>query len=215
MRSLVIGGNSRNVGKTGLAVSIINATRDLQWTAVKVTQFGHGVCSRTGGPCGCAVTTPSCPYEISVEDGRIASTDTARMLAAGAVEVLWVRVALGQLALAMPAVRERLAGKGCVLFESNSIMEHWRPDAYLSVLQCDLDDCKASAARVASSADAFVLPPFQRRNPGWTGFDRSLLNQTPLFNVSPPSFCSPDIVEFVRGRMQGQSPTDRRVGAAS
>ena len=30
MRSLVIGGNSRNIGKTGLAVSIINATRDLQ-----------------------------------------------------------------------------------------------------------------------------------------------------------------------------------------
>lgn len=205
MKSLVIGGNSRNVGKTGLAVSLITATRDLGWTAVKVTQFGHGVCSRSGGPCGCAVATPSCPYEISVEDGQIASTDTARMLAAGADEVLWVRVALGQLAQAMPAVWERLAGKQKVLFESNSIMDHWRPDAYLSVLQCDVDDCKASAARVASTADAFVLPPSERKEPEWDGFDWSLLDERPIFSVEPPSYCSPEIVEFVRRRMHSGS----------
>ena len=131
MKSVVIGGNSRNIGKTGLAVSIIAATRHLGWTAVKVTQFGHGICSRSGSPCGCAVSSPECPYEISVEDGLLPSTDTARMLSAGASEVLWIRVALGQLREAMPAIRHRLQGRGHVLLESNSILDHWRPDAFL------------------------------------------------------------------------------------
>ena len=206
MRSVVIGGNSRNVGKTGLAVSIISATRDLRWTAVKVTQFGHGICSRSGHPCGCAVADPQCPYEITVEDGLIATTDTARMLLAGAAEVLWVRVALGQLQEAMPAIRYRLQGRMNVLFESNSILEHWKPDAYLSVLQCDLDDCKASASRFAASADAFVLPRSERVVPEWAGFDLDLLNSRPAFNVTPPSYCTPEIVDYVRRRVVGGTP---------
>ena len=203
MKSVVIGGNSRNIGKTGLAVSIIAATRHLGWTAVKVTQFGHGICSRSGSPCGCAVSSPECPYEISVEDGLLPSTDTARMLSAGASEVLWIRVALGQLRAAMPAIRHRLQGRGHVLLESNSILDHWRPDAFLSVLQCDVDDCKASAARVAPSADAFVLPPARRTTPEWEEFDQDLLNSKPIFRVAPPTYCTPEIVEFIRGRMVG------------
>ena len=149
MNTLAIGGNSRSVGKTSLAVSIIGATLEADWTAVKLTQFGHGICSKSGAPCSCAVTNPACPYEITVEDGLIPTTDTARMLAAGASEVLWVRVALGQLPMAMPAIRQRLAGRRNVLFESNSIVEHMRPDAYLSVLRFDTPDCKESAGRLA------------------------------------------------------------------
>ncbi len=206
MRSVVIGGNSRNIGKTGLAVSIISATRHLGWTAVKVTQFGHGICSRSGGPCGCAVSTPDCPYDISVEDGVIPSTDTARMLLAGAAEVLWVRVALGQLKQAVPAMRHRLHGREYVLLESNSVLDHWRPDAFMSVLQCDVDDCKASAARVAPSADAFVLPPSERTVPEWEDFDPELLNSKPVFRVAPPTYCTPEIVEFIRGRILRSAP---------
>ena len=131
----------------------------------------------------------------------IPTTDTARMLAAGAAHVLWLRVALGKLATAMPALRERLRGKGNVLFESNGIVEHWRPDAYLSVLQCDIDDCKASARRMAPAADAFVLPPASRGLPGWDGFPQALLHERPVFPVTPPSFCTPALIDFVRDRM--------------
>lgn len=205
MKSLVIGGNSRNVGKTGLAVSIISACPDLQWTGVKITQFGHGICSNSGGPCGCAVSDPRCPYEIEEEDGIVPTTDTARMLAAGASRVLWVRVALGKLPDALPVLREQLRGEGSLLIESNSIVEHWKPNAYLSVLQCDVDDCKASASRMAPSADAFVLPPARRALPGWRGFAPELLSETPVFRVQPPSFCSPELVDFVRQRMSEEA----------
>ncbi len=201
MKSLVIGGNSRNIGKTGLAESIITACGDREWTAVKITQFGHGICSRSGDVCGCAVSDPECPYEIEEETGLVATTDTARMLAAGASEVLWVRVALGMLECALPALRERLQEKECVLFESNGIVEHWKPATYLSVLQCDSEDCKASARRLAVAADAFVLPPAGRALPDWDGFSQELLRERPVFRVAPPSFCSPALLDFVRERM--------------
>ncbi len=201
MRAVVIGGCSRNVGKTSLAVSLIAATRDLEWTAVKVTQFGHGVCSRSGGPCGCEVATPQCPYEICREGGLDPGTDTARMLAAGASEVLWVRAALGQLGVAVPALREMLRDKRSVLLESNSIVEHMTPAAYLSVLQCDVDDLKESAARLAPRADAFVLPPSERVAPTWDRFDPRLLGSRRTFRVAPPSYCTPELVGFVRDRL--------------
>lgn len=197
MRSLAIGGNSRSVGKTSLVASIITATREADWTAVKLTLFGHGICTNSGTPCSCAVNDPSCPYEISVEDGRIPTTDTARMLAAGASQVLWVRVAMGQLGTAMPAILRSLRGRRHVLFESNSIVEHFRPNAYLSVLHFDTRDCKASASRLAGLADAFVVSPSERKLPDWPGFNLDVLRRKPVFDAEPPSYCTPEIVRFV------------------
>lgn len=201
MKTVAIGGNSRSVGKTSLAVSIISATRELGWTAVKITQFGHGICSRSGEPCGCAIRDPLCPYEISVEDGADASTDTARMLAAGAREVLWVRTAIGSLETALPEMRQRLEGREHVLFESNSIVEHWRPSVYLSVLDCSIQDCKASALRLADFADAFVLSGPDGRTPPWEGFDADRVGRKRVFPVAPPEYCSPELLEFARQRL--------------
>lgn len=201
MKTVAIGGNSRSVGKTSLAVSIISATRELGWTAVKITQFGHGICSRNGEPCGCATSDPLCPYEISVEDGAIPSTDTARMLAAGAREVLWVRTGLGNLETALPEMRQRLEGREHVLFESNGIVEHWRPSVYLSVLDCSLQDCKASALRSAGFADAFVLSGPDGRAAPWKGFDADRVGPKRVFSVAPPEYCSPELLEFARKRL--------------
>ena len=201
MKSVVIGGNSREVGKTSLAASLIAATRELQWTAVKLTQFGHGICSRAGTPCDCAVENPACPYEITAETGDPPHTDSARMLAAGAANALWVRVATGQLPVAMPAIRDALSEAGNVLFESNSIVDHLPPDVYLSVLNLDLADCKQSAARLATVADAFVLTGNRSCPEPWERFDPSLLRRTPVFEAGPPTYCTAEIVSFVRKRL--------------
>ncbi len=201
MKTVAIGGNSRNIGKTSLAVALIEATPDLEWTAVKLTQFGHGICTRSGAPCACAVEDPLCPYDIVREAGLDPLTDTARMLRAGAAEVLWVRVAEGQLPMALPAIRQRLEGCPNVLFESNSIVELWPPDLFLTVLQFDVDDCKPSACRLADRADAVVLPRSVRSLPEWSGFDASILARKPLFAVQPPAYSSPEIVRFARERL--------------
>jgi hypothetical protein len=55
VKLLVVGGHTRNIGKTSLAASIIVATRELDWTALKVTQYGHHICSTSGHACGCVV----------------------------------------------------------------------------------------------------------------------------------------------------------------
>lgn len=201
MKTVVVGGNSREVGKTSLAVSLIAATRELDWTAVKLTQFGHGICSRDGTPCGCAVENPLCPYEISAETGADATSDSARMLAAGAAEALWIRVAMGQLPVAMPAIREALSGRHYVLIESNSIVEHLPPDVYLSILNFDTADCKESATRLAPAADVFVLSGRKRSGPSWAGFEPSLMDRTPVFEARPPTYCTAEIVSFVRRRL--------------
>ncbi len=53
MSIVIIGGQARNVGKTSVVCALIAAMPERRWTAVKITQFGHGVCSANGEPCDC------------------------------------------------------------------------------------------------------------------------------------------------------------------
>src|SRR5512146_801370 len=55
MSIVVIGGHSRSVGKTSVVAGLIAALPERRWTAMKITQYGHGVCSVNGEDCGCAV----------------------------------------------------------------------------------------------------------------------------------------------------------------
>ena len=55
---VVVGGHSRNIGKTSVVAGLIRKLRDHKWTAVKITQYGHGVCSKNGEDCGCEVKLP-------------------------------------------------------------------------------------------------------------------------------------------------------------
>ena len=157
MKLVVIGGHSRSVGKTAVAAGLIAATRERDWTALKLTQYGHGICSSSGEPCGCAVEDPECPYAISRETDPAGSTDTARLLRAGAREAYWVRAPMGRLGLVLPELERLLAGREHVLFESNSILEFWRPDLYVPVLRYDVEDFKESNRRFLDRADALVV----------------------------------------------------------
>src|ERR1700741_2828682 len=106
MAIIVIGGHSRSVGKTSVVAGLIAALPEFHWTAVKITQYGHGICSANGQACDCATGDHS--WAISEEKNRAGDSDTARFLAAGAKRVWWVRTEHGRLAEAMPALRQRL-----------------------------------------------------------------------------------------------------------
>ena len=108
MAIVVIGGHSRSVGKTSVVAELISALPEYDWTAVKITQYGHGVCSADGVPCDCA--TADHTWAISEEKDRGGESDTSRFLLAGAMRALWVRTEQGRLAEAMPALRRRLDG---------------------------------------------------------------------------------------------------------
>ena len=66
MSLVVIGGHTRNIGKTSVAAGLIAALPHYNWTAMKITQHGHGICSAVGEPCDCAVEYDH-PYAISEE----------------------------------------------------------------------------------------------------------------------------------------------------
>ena len=53
MAIVVIGGHSRSVGKSSVAAGLIARLPERNWTAFKITQFGHGFCSANGEPCDC------------------------------------------------------------------------------------------------------------------------------------------------------------------
>ena len=132
MAIVVVGGHSRSVGKTSVVASLIARLPQRNWTACKITQFGHGFCSANGEPCDCQ--TDEHTIAISAERDPNTGTDSARFLAAGAARSLWVRTRIGNLAEAMPRIRREIESSENIIFESNSVMRFLRPDLYLTVL---------------------------------------------------------------------------------
>ena len=183
MIRVVVGGHSRNIGKTTAACNILAATSDLGWTAVKMTRFGHGLCAADGKPCDCAVADPEHPFAVSEERDREGAADTNRMLRAGARRALWLRAPLAQLGDAMPALEQRIAGDAHVLFESNSGLDFFDRDLYIAVLDFRVQDFKASARRHLQRADVFLLAD-PGGEPPWDWFDRSLLARKPVLPLS-------------------------------
>src|SRR5689334_17533322 len=120
MAIIVVGGHSRNVGKTSVAAGVIAAFPELDWTALKITQYGHGICSRDGQPCECAPREH--PFAVEEERSRTNGTDSARLLAAGARRAYWVRARAGQLDQAMPALLPVIRSSRFAIIESNSIL---------------------------------------------------------------------------------------------
>src|SRR5437868_15111097 len=104
MSMVVVGGHSRNIGKTSVVAGLIEALPQVNWTAIKITQHGHGICSAVGEPCDCAVEYDH-PYAIS-EESAAGATDSGRYLAAGARRAFWLRTAQGQLAAAAGVIRK-------------------------------------------------------------------------------------------------------------
>ena len=198
MATVVIGGHSRNLGKTSVVAGLIAALPEYQWTAVKITQFGHRVCSVNGESCDCA--TDEHTQAISEEKSRAGNSDTSRFLVAGAARSLWVRTKQGWLAEAMPDVRARLGEAKNVIIESNSVMKFLRPDLYIPVLDFNTADFKESAREFLDRADAVVLHTTKGADavPGWSDVSLKLLQGKKVFQITPPEYVTPELVDFVR-----------------
>ena len=200
MALIVIGGHSRSVGKTSVVAGLIAALPECNWTALKITQYGHGVCSMDGEPCHCATDDHS--WAISEELDRAGTSDTSRFLAAGAARAWWVRTEQGRLAEAMPAVRGKLAESENAILESNSILKFLRPDLYLTVLDPATADFKKSAQEFMDRADAVILHQSETTEVAWREISLRPVARRPMFRISPPPFLTSQIVEFVRERLK-------------
>ena len=200
MAVVVVGGHSRSVGKTSVVAGLIAALGERRWTAVKITQYGHGVCSVNGENCGCAVDEHT--WAITEETDRDGGSDTSRFLAAGAARALWVRTKQGRLAEAMPDLRRELAGAADVILESNSVLRFLRPDVYLSVLDPATRDFKASASEFLDLASAVLLHQAEPGHPpAWTDVSLKPATGKPVYYIRPPAYVTAEIVQFVRERL--------------
>lgn len=197
MSIVVIGGHTRSVGKTSVVAGLIAALPEFHWTALKITQYGHGVCSANGEACDCATADHS--WAVTEERDRSGESDTSRFLVAGADHSWWVRTEQGHLAEAMPRVRKILAETGNAIIESNSILRFLKPDLYLTVLDPATADFKSSAQQFLDRADAVLLhAPAASHAPAWKQVSLKPVLNRPTFTIAPPIYMTPEIVEFVR-----------------
>jgi hypothetical protein len=185
---------------------LIAAFSERGWTAFKLTQYGHGICSRDGQPCDCAVDEQEHSYAFTEELDRSGGSDTSRFLVAGAQRAFWVRTRQGHLAEAMPRLRRELAGLNNAILESNSVIRFIRPDLYLVVLDPANPDFKPSAREYLDRADAVILdqppPGALEIAPLWEGVSLKPVAGRPTFRVWPPAYVTPEMVAFVRGRLE-------------
>jgi hypothetical protein len=200
MAIVVVGGHSRNVGKTSVVAGLIAMLPAYSWTAFKLTQFGHGRCSLNGKPCQCETADHS--WAITEEKDRSGKSDSSRFLVAGAKHSFWVRTAQGQLARAISAIRRRLDESENVILESNSILKFIQPDLYISVLDPATEDFKTSAQLFLGRADAIILHRSEQHEPNWPGVSLESIPDRPVFTVDPPHYVSGEIVEFVARRLK-------------
>jgi molybdopterin-guanine dinucleotide biosynthesis protein len=218
----MVGGHTRNIGKTSVVEGLIRALPEMGWTAVKITQFGHGVCSVNGEACDCAVTEHQ--FSISEERAKDSGSDknfgsdTARFVAAGARRSLWVRTKQGDLLSALPALRQEIASDEFVIVESNSLRRFLKPKIYIQLLDWLNPDFKQSAQDFFDLADAYVIVARSEselsRNEIKTEetkaeetksalLAREIRKRKPCFNVrAEDRFMSQPLIEFVRGKLK-------------
>jgi len=188
-----------------VVAGLIAALPEYKWTALKITQYGHGICSQNGESCHCA--TDDHTWAISEEEDRSGDSDTSRFLVAGAERAWWIRTEQGRLAEAMPAIRRRLSESSNVILESNSILKFVRPDLYLTVLDPATADFKRSAQEFLDFADAVILNGAANAA-AWTGVSLKPVAGKPVFQIQPPEYVTGEIVAFVKRRVGENSRRD-------
>jgi molybdopterin-guanine dinucleotide biosynthesis protein len=185
---IVVGGHTRSIGKTQLVCDIISAFPQANWTAGKITQYGHGVCAQNGNNCDCAPEEHVCAIEWEAESQS--GTDSARFLAAGAKRSFWLRTKQGFLAEGLPLMREALSevfaksdeNSPAVILESNSLLQFLKPSLYFAVIDPAREDFKDSARAALDRADALVLRGSMEdpaAPPSWLKLPANLLRSKP------------------------------------
>jgi hypothetical protein len=199
MKLVVVGGQTRKVGKTSVIAGLIRGLNTLAWTAVKISHHAGDADSQD---------TPSADelpahleFSWSEEKDPKASRDTSRYLAAGARRALWLRAREGKLAEALPGLLEALAGDEHVIIESNSLLAFLQPAVFLLVIGESWWGLKASARQFLGRADAFVAVRPDLKPDARPGTSPQMREGKPVFPVSVGQWSNPALCRFVGERL--------------
>lgn len=154
MRIVVIAGQARKVGKTSVMAGLIRATRQLNWSAVKISTH-QGSALHAGGAVG-SQGKRDLPITLAEDKEASPFTDTGRYLAAGARRAFWLQVKSGCVDKAIAALIKALANEDNVLIESGSVLSVLRPEVAILVLDRARREVKPNFRRALARADAVV-----------------------------------------------------------
>lgn len=200
MTTIVVGGQSRKTGKTSVAAGLISAFREHSWTAVKVSAHGgdpHAPFPGTGVPPALHQTGIEI-YEETVRDGK---SDSSRYLVAGAARSFWIKVRSDHLGELMPHLDPILKITPFRMIESNAVLNYLRPDLYVMVFNCRVEDFKESAKATLSRADALVVVNWDPGWSGWQHFPSGTLSRIPLFKTPDPAVLPSGLISLIRSRL--------------
>ncbi len=172
MNLISVAGACSRSGKTALAETLLRALK-AGAAAVKFTTTDD-VFERCPRGTPCVVCDIAVPYRI-IDDPRVlgeAGTDTARLGAAGARQVLWVIAKQNAVAVAWEAVRARVSAEDTVVMEGSTIVDLARPKLCLFVVHPFLspERWKPTSSALLERADAVIInvPESERRRPSPT-----------------------------------------------
>lgn len=150
MALIVVGGQTKNVGKTTLICNIIAAFPKVKWTAVKFSNHAHTPrhCEMRRGGTGWSIWQQSPTKDLN---------DTARFLESGADRSLLVQAENHSLMDACSSLLQEISPATDVIVESASAAEFLHPDLLLVLLDAAQGDFKESATQQLDHAHAFVI----------------------------------------------------------
>lgn len=184
MAIIVVGGQTRGVGKTSVICGLIAALPERKWAAIKISTHGY-----------------SDYVEVHEEFDRASGTDSSRYLEAGAVRSFFVTAPPGQTKEAVAALEDLLQGFSDWMVEATSVLEWMRPDVALAVVDPVIAEIKSSLQVLASRFDAVLLP-------AGTSPPEAFAHAR-AFEIRPPQYCNEAIVAFVLERFSTPKCKDR------
>jgi len=151
---LLIGGASRNVGKTTFSCSVINHfSKKTEIIGVKIKtvykndSFFHG---KNNFPDGS-------DYQIIEEFDTESNEDTAKMLNNGAKRVFRIRTKIDFIEKAYLELIENIGYNSIIISESNSLRTSFQPGVFLLIKHLHLSEIKPSAKKMENLADKIIF----------------------------------------------------------
>ena len=156
---LMIGSAGTNVGKTKLACALVkkfSRSRDIVGIKVTTIKAKDGQCPRGGRGCGVCSSLDG-DFCITEETADNSGKDTARLLAAGASRVFWLRVMKTHLEEGLTALLDIVGPDAVSVCESNSLRRAVEPAVFLMVEGRNSGAWKSSARNVKKYVDRIVV----------------------------------------------------------
>jgi hypothetical protein len=179
MAIIVVGGGEKGAGKTALICGLLRALPDRNWTAIKITSHAH------------SHSEPIFEETVAGE-----GTDTSRYLAAGARRALLVAADENGLGALVPKILDEHAGAH-LIFESNAVLNHLKPDLCFAVSTSLKGGDKPSFEIVERCADATVA---------LGGHDHVIPGGRIHFHLKSLERISPQMLEWVHEHLRDPLP---------